>query len=141
MQEATPFDIYLIDFGMAKRYVDGQGNHVPFSKGRKFRGTYQWTSTNIDQGMAPSRRDDLWSLGYMLVYLRTGFLPWIIIGGEGKDIMAIKARTSIQKLCKNLHPSFLRYFEILERTKFAEEPDYKKLIACFLDIFKESNLK
>lgn len=67
----------LIDFGLSKRYVDKAGKHILRATNKSFRGTLRYCSLNMHNGVENSRRDDIESLVYVLVYLQKGSLPWM----------------------------------------------------------------
>ena len=69
--------LYLIDFGVSKRYRNDNGSHIPFKTGLHFVGNLVFASANSHVGHELSRRDDMESLLYVLVYLATGWLPWL----------------------------------------------------------------
>ena len=87
--------IYLIDYGLAKRFKDNKTNqHIPYREGRDFIGTARYASINAHLGLEQSRRDDLISIGYNLIYMLKGGLPWQ--GIKGKDRIIKLAQKKIQ---------------------------------------------
>ena len=126
--------IYLIDYGLAKRFKDNKTNqHIPYREGRPFIGTARYASINAHLGLEQSRRDDLISIGYNLIYMLKGGLPWQ--GIKGKDKINKLAQKKIQipndVLCSGLPNEFLHYLNYCKNLKFEERPDYKFLKGLF----------
>lgn len=75
---SSDVNLYLIDFGLAKRYRDARNNHVKYREGySSFVGTLPYAPINAHFGRETARRDELESLGYVLIELLTGSLPWL----------------------------------------------------------------
>ena len=107
--------IYFIDFGMAKKYRSSRtGNHVKFAKKSFFKGNIKYSSFNTMKGIEPSRRDDLESIGYMLIYLYNQQLPWSNLNDINnyelaKKVYFKKKSIPMETLCKDLHKEMTEY--------------------------------
>lgn len=132
--------IYLIDFGLSKSFVSKDGQHIEYSRTKGFTGSFRYSSIRNHRGIEQSRRDDLESIGYMLLYFLKGRLPWQGLRGATKqirlkNIFSVKRNTSLEELCKELPHEILEYMKYCRLLRFNEEPDYKYLKRLFINIF------
>jgi serine/threonine protein kinase len=125
--------VYLIDFGLAKRVVDPDTHvHVPDARVPRTVGSERYTSVRAHAHRQQSRRDDLESLAYMLVYLAKGSLPWQKCHGVAfEDIARVKGSTAIDDLCSGLPAPFATTLRIARELEFEDTPDYFGLISMW----------
>ncbi|KAG5078654.1 hypothetical protein JHK82_057349 [Glycine max] len=110
------------------------GQHVDYDqRPDMFRGTVRYASVHAHLGRTASRRDDLESLAYTLVFLHKGRLPWQGYQGDSKSFLVCKKKmgTSPETLCCLCPPPFRHFLETVVNMKFDEEPNYSKLISLF----------
>jgi casein kinase 1 len=134
--------LYLIDFGLAKKYINSNGQHIPFKLGKSMTGTARYCSIYTHQGMEQSRRDDLESIGYVLMYFLRGDLPWQGIKVKENEkhyerIGNMKQSISIDELCAGFPIQFVNYFNYVKQLEFEDEPNYNLLIELFEVVLKK----
>ncbi|CAN4113689.1 unnamed protein product [Withania somnifera] len=133
--------VYAIDFGLAKKYRDLQTHkHIPYRENKNLTGTARYASVNTHLGVEQSRRDDLESLGYVLMYFLKGSLPWQGLKAGNKKqkydkISEKKVLTPIEVLCKSYPSEFISYFHYCRSLRFEDKPDYSYLKRLFRDLF------
>ncbi|CAM8891562.1 unnamed protein product [Rhodiola kirilowii] len=133
--------VYIIDYGLAKKYRDLQTHkHIPYRENKNLTGTARYASVNTHLGIEQSRRDDLESLGYVLMYFLRGSLPWQgLRAGTKKQkydrISEKKLSTPIEVLCKSFPSEFCHYFHYCRSLRFEDKPDYSYLKRLFRDYF------
>ncbi|KNA16698.1 hypothetical protein SOVF_086420 isoform B [Spinacia oleracea] len=127
--------LYLIDLGLASRWKDvSSGHHVEYDQRPDvFRGTIRYASVHAHLGRTGSRRDDLESLAYTLIFLIKGRLPWQGYQGDNKSFLVCKKKmgTSPELMCCFCPAPFKQFLEAVTIMKFDEEPNYAKLISYF----------
>ncbi|KAJ7963208.1 putative Casein kinase [Quillaja saponaria] len=133
--------VYIIDFGLAKKYRDSSTHqHIPYRENKNLTGTARYASMNTHLGIEQSRRDDLESLGYVLMYFLRGSLPWQGLKAGNKKqkyerISEKKVSTSIEALCRSYPTEFASYFHYCRSLRFDDKPDYAYLKRLFRDLF------
>ena len=137
-----PNIIYLIDFGLSQQYRSTTtGKHIRFGFTGKLTGTVRFASANALRGGEQSRRDDIESIGYMMVYFMKKRLPWQGVTGTRKmerylKIYKMKKNTSPEELCKGLPEEMTDYIRYAKQLEFEQEPNYNYLRKCFSKILK-----
>ena len=135
----------LIDLGLAKKFKEsGSGQHIGYREDKRLVGTARYVSLNGHTGREQSRRDDMASLGYVLIYLNRGSLPWQGVRAETnmqkyEKIKEKKMSISEETLCKGFPVEFILYLKYCRSLGFCECPDYKYLRQLFKDLFERLN--
>jgi len=133
--------IYVIDFGLAKKFLSSTGVHIKYREGKSLTGTARYASINTHIGIEQSRRDDLEGMGYVFLYFLRGSLPWQ--GLRARDvkekydkIKEKKIMTKVEDLCKGYADEFVQYCNYCRSLKFEDKPDYSHLRSLFKELFK-----
>ena len=139
--------LYLLDFGLAKKYRSSRTLvQYPYIKKKKLTGTARYASIHALEAYEQSRRDDLESVGYVLMYFLRGELPWQGLRVKSKEdrykkILEKKKQTTSEELCKNFPIEFFNYVEYTKNLDYEENPDYNMLKNKFLEVLKKNNEK
>ena len=141
-KDTTAKTIYLLDFGLAKRYRDEYTHiHIPLKENRNLTGTARYASCNAHNGLEQSRRDDMESIAYVILYFFRKKLPWQGLKCKDKNekhakIKEIKMSMTPEKLFEGLPKEFADYLTMVKKLGFEDEPTYKNYIQMFTRLFK-----
>jgi serine/threonine protein kinase len=150
-------ELFLIDFGMANFYIKNENQHIEeIIDGTSIIGTPNYISVHIHNGITPSRRDDMISLGYIFLFLLEKSLPWenlpsgisektpslpeIDINHPRNQVrLVLKSLDNISALFHSKYPdsAILQYFHYVYRLGFSETPRY----SIIQNIFAQNNIK
>lgn len=138
--------IYIVDFGLAKLYRNPNTFwHIPCCTGKSLTGTARYASLNCHLGLEQSRRDDLESMIYCLIYFSKGKLPWQGVPGANKQekftkIRKIKETLPINQICEGVNPVFSKILYYVRSLTFDELPSYLYIKTVLKRAFIEENL-
>ncbi|CAH8864191.1 unnamed protein product [Trichobilharzia szidati] len=133
--------VYLIDFGLAKKYRDSRTRqHIPYRENKNLTGTARYASINTHLGIEQARRDDMESLGYVLMYFLRGSLPWQGLKAGTKRqkyerISEKKMQTPVEVLCEGYPVEMAVYLNYCRGMRFDNEPDYSYCRQLFRSLF------
>lgn len=137
--------LFLIDYGLAKKYRDSRTRlHISYREDKNLTGTARYASINAHLGIEQSRRDDMESMGYVLMYFNRGSLPWQGLKAATKKqkyekISEKKMSTPVEVLCKGFPAEFAMYLNYCRGLRFEEQPDYMYLRQLFRILFRTLN--
>ena len=129
--------IYLIDFGLSKRYIDPETKeHIPYKEGKGLTGTARYVSLFTHYGIEQARRDDIEGIAFNLIYFAKGKLPWQGVKTKNKKekhkkIMESKLAHTPDILCTNLPEEFIKLLKYSRQLDFEDEPDYQNIKLMF----------
>ena len=132
--------LYLLDFGLAKKYRSSRTLiQYPLIKKKKLTGTARYASIHALEELEQSRRDDLESVGYVLMYFLRGGLPWQGLKIRSKEdrykkILEKKKQTSSEELCRDFPEEFREFVEYTRNLEYTETPDYDMLRNKFVNL-------
>ena len=138
-------ELFLIDFGLAKKYRDNRtGQHIPYRSGKSLTGTPSFASISAHIGIEQSRRDDMESIGHVLMYFNRASLPWqglkaATMKQKCEKISEMKMTTPVDVLCKGFPVEFALYLNHCLGLSFEEAPDYEYLRQLFRRHFRSLN--
>ncbi|CDW72263.1 cg2577-pa [Stylonychia lemnae] len=141
--------IYLIDFGSSKQFITSEGSHIQYRENLSFRGTPVFASIYAAKGFESSRRDDLISTAYSILWIINQKLPWIsqyIIHLDDKTIKEIEimksklSESDFQTSYERLLVRIIKYLESLNFEDNAEKlEDYLQELESLFDPVHQVN--
>lgn len=137
--------VHVIDFGLSKYYANERGEHVSLRSTREIIGTSRYMSINAHKCQEASRRDDMESLAYVMVYFMRGSLPWSGLklnsfSAHNQRIMELKRDISPEVLCKGYPEEFLNFYKQVRSLSFTEKPDYQGMVNMFKHIYRKLDI-
>jgi len=125
--------VHMIDFGLSRLVIDQRtGRHIPFNRGKNLIGTCRYVSINSHMGYELSRRDDLITLGYVIINFLKGQLPWQKIpirkhSARYRKVGKAKQHFTPNKLCEGIPVQFQTYMDFCSKLTFDQAADFDYL--------------
>ena len=135
--------LYLIDFGLSRKFVV-EGVHVPCTTDNPFQGNFYWASNNVLRGHTSSRRDDLESLLYVLLYFLRGDLPWYFSKETRCSPLTVLQRRNlltIADMCQGAPQALITALAYVKSINYNAVPRYDYLRKLFKDCAKEKGIE
>ena len=134
--------VYLIDFRLAQSFRDHTTHrHIPLITGLSLVGTVRYTSINSHLGIQQARRDDLESLGYTLLYLLNGRLPWQGLSNRIPSRHRASVLRKKKEICKESCDSvtapspLIKFIQYAHSLAFEDHPDYVYLHSLLRQLY------
>lgn len=128
-------ELYIIDFGLSHHYILNE-THCGIKKTNGLIGSLTYASINAHKHVSLSRRDDLESLSYMMVYFYFGNLPWRNIDDdecvENKNNKIMKMKQQIVEQHKHIPNVLSQFIQSVKKIEFNETPSYDLYIHYFM---------
>uniref|UniRef100_A0A914N7F1 non-specific serine/threonine protein kinase n=1 Tax=Meloidogyne incognita TaxID=6306 RepID=A0A914N7F1_MELIC len=118
--------VFIIDFGMARKYLQPNGQHRKERGRAAFRGTTRYVSLTVHDRKETGPVDDLWSLYYSIIEMGDGVLPWRMKLKQ-KDVEDMKRKSTFTDLCKRFPTHFYEFDKSLKWLKWDDMPKYQVL--------------
>jgi len=136
--------VYICDFGLCKKFREQNGKHIPFKDGKSLIGTVRYASIYSHLGYEQSRRDDLESLAYSLIYFSKGSLPWMGIKAKNKTekynkVFEKKLASTFSSLCDKLPNEFINFVHYIKDLDFEDKPNYQYLKTLLGKMYDKNN--
>ena len=143
--ESTKNKIFIADFGIAKEYKSSRGEHIPFCDKQRAAGSVMYASKAYHKHYEQSRRDDLESIGYVILYFLRGSLPWQRFMTWDTNvfvnkIMQEKIEITVDELCEGQPSELKEFMNYVRNLEFIARPDYKFMIGLFQGCMKRNNI-
>ena len=124
-------ELKLIDFGLCSNYLDENGNHIEENL-IGFKGNMAFSGPNVILGYTPSRRDDMVSLAYLMLYLHQDTLRFLgITPSEStgyQEILDAKLSCTTMQMCGEKSLGLFDFINEVYSLSFQDTPNYKKLL-------------
>uniref|UniRef100_A0A7E4VQ32 Protein kinase domain-containing protein n=1 Tax=Panagrellus redivivus TaxID=6233 RepID=A0A7E4VQ32_PANRE len=131
--------VYMLDFGLARQYLNAKGEIRSPRSAAGFRGTVRYAAVTAHKNKEMGRQDDLFSLFYMLVEFLQGSLPWRKIKDKD-EVGRMKEEADFDVLLEGCPSDLLNIPAHLKSLGYPDDPDYDLLEQTLRNILSRMNV-
>ncbi|KRZ14530.1 Tau-tubulin kinase 1 [Trichinella zimbabwensis] len=141
--------IYILDFGMSRKYLKKDGRHRRPRETAKFRGTPFYASPVALKEGEQARRDDVWAWFFMTIEFTVEKLPWdktLYRGATLREKLKDMAEDrqfyveNSDKLLTGCPKQFFLIYEHLNKLQYSDAPDYEAIIKAIKAIYIDQGI-
>jgi serine/threonine protein kinase len=122
---ANDLKIFCVDFGLSQKFIIN-GKHRAFKYVKARVGTLNFMSVNVESKILPSRRDDLESFVYVLIFLQKGNFPWEYVTSDEEGY---SMKFHIERYISDINPNLLTILNKIKDLAYTQEPNYDEIRA------------
>uniref|UniRef100_F1L9R3 Tau-tubulin kinase 1 n=1 Tax=Ascaris suum TaxID=6253 RepID=F1L9R3_ASCSU len=123
--------IYILDFGMCRKYLDENNKFRPPRKVAGFRGTVRYAPLSCHIRRETCRKDDIESWLYQQIEMTRGALPWRSMDDKRDDVAMYKERArydvGLRELMGGCPREYIEILRYIDSLRFYDKPDYNKI--------------
>uniref|UniRef100_A0A915D9Q3 Protein kinase domain-containing protein n=1 Tax=Ditylenchus dipsaci TaxID=166011 RepID=A0A915D9Q3_9BILA len=132
--------VYMLDFGLARLYLNAKGEIRSPRSAAGFRGTVRYAAVSAHKNKEMGRQDDLWSLLYMLTEFLQGALPWRRIKDKD-EVGRMKDEVNFDTLLEGCPPEIMEFPRHLATLTYPDQPDYDLLEKALWSTMSRLNIE
>uniref|UniRef100_A0A0N5AWP6 Protein kinase domain-containing protein n=1 Tax=Syphacia muris TaxID=451379 RepID=A0A0N5AWP6_9BILA len=137
---STMKNVYMLDFGLARQYLNAKNEIRSPRSAAGFRGTVRYAAVSAHRNKEMGRQDDLWSLFYMLVEFLQGSLPWRRIKVDKDEVGRMKEEINFDRLLDGCPKELHDFASHLQTLGYPDEPNYELLETSLKSILIRHNI-
>ena len=135
--------IYLIDYGISK--MAEKLSEIKYKENKSFVGTARYASVAAHKGHELSRKDDIESLFYVMIFCAKGFLPWQKINASEEEkifrVGKIKEELTDEEICQGMPMGFIEAFSHIRKLSYGDDIDYEFLRDLIIKFSEEEDFE
>ncbi|KAJ1357960.1 hypothetical protein KIN20_016240 [Parelaphostrongylus tenuis] len=136
---ATMRKVFMLDFGLARQYLNAKGEIRSPRSAAGFRGTVRYAAVSAHKNKEMGRHDDLWSLFYMMAEFLQGQLPWRKIKDKD-EVGRMKEDVDLDMLLEDCPNELHQFAAHLKTLSYPDSPDYDFLESLLVQVINKNSI-